>query len=143
MGILEGSIDDGVTTGGRVVGRDRLDWPSMEGGDRLRSRLASMRCAGCGRAYGDGHVRIRAERGAVSFVDLICRACGCQASAIATIVADGDWRPRIELGDLEEASSVHVEIDDVLEMSSFLTTFDGDFRRHFGDDGVIDGSTPA
>ena len=48
-----------------------------------------------------------------------------------------------ELGDLDEASSVHVEIDDVLEMSSFLTTFDGDFRRHFGDDGVIDGSTPA
>jgi hypothetical protein len=115
----------------------------MEGGDRLRSRLASMRCAGCGRAYGDGHVRIRAERGAVSFVDLICRACGCQASAIATIVADGDWHPRIELGDLDEASSVRIEIDDVLEMGSFLSTFDGDFRRHFGDDGVIDGSAPA
>ena len=28
-------------------------------------------------------------------------------------------------------------------MGSFLTTFDGDFRRHFGDDGVIDGSTPT
>ena len=101
-----------------------------------------MRCAGCGRAYGDGHVRIRAERGAVSFVDLICPACGCQASAIATIVVDADWH-RIELGDLDEASSARIEIDDVLEMGSFLTTFDGDFRRQFGDDGVIDGSAPA
>jgi hypothetical protein len=142
MRILEGSIDDAVTTLAAMVGRDRLDWPSMEGGDRLRSRLASMRCAGCGRAYGDGHVRIRAERGAVSFVDLICRACGSQASAIAT-VSFGDSQPRIELGDLDEASCACIEIDDVLEMGNFLTTFDGDFRRHFGDDGVVDGSTPA
>jgi hypothetical protein len=114
----------------------------MEGGDRLRSRLASLRCADCGRAYGDGHVRIRAERGAVSFVDLICRDCGGYASAIATLVMDAS-RTHIELGELDEVSSGCVEIDDVLEMERFLAAFDGDFRRLFGDGGVIDGSSPA
>jgi hypothetical protein len=120
----------------------------MEGGDRLRSRLASLRCADCGRAYGDGHVRVRAERGAVSFVDLICRACGREASAIATLVVDGGPQPRIELGDLAEACDAAVEIDDVVEMGRFLASFDGDFRRHFArvdldGRGMIDGSGQA
>ena len=118
----------------------------MEGGDRLRSRLASLRCADCGRAYGDGHVRIRAERGAVSFVDLICRACGGQASAIATYVTDGLTPARIELGDLDEAAEGVLGVADVVEMGRFLTTFDGDFRGHFaagrGGD-MIDGSSRA
>lgn len=103
----------------------------MEGGDRLRSRLASLRCADCGRAYGDGHVRIRAERGTVSFVDLICRACGSQASGIATYVSDGSAIARIELGDLDEAAIDVVGVADVVEMGRFLGTFDGDFRGHF------------
>ena len=105
----------------------------MEGGDRLRSRLASLRCAECGRAYGDGHVRIRAERGAVSFVDLICRACGGQASAIVTYVSDGSAPARIELGDFDEAAAGVVDVADVIEMGRFLATFDGDFRGHFTD----------
>jgi hypothetical protein len=120
----------------------------MEGGDRLRSRLASLRCADCGRAYGDGHVRIRAERGAVSFVDLICRACGREASAIATLVLDGSTPARIELGDLAEACDGVVEIDDVVEMGRFLASFDGDFLRHFArggfhEQGMIDGPERA
>jgi len=120
----------------------------MEGGDRLRSRLASLRCADCGRAYGDGHVRIRAERGAVSFVDLICRTCGGQASAIATLVDDGPTASHIELGDLDEASGRPVEIDDVLQMGGFLATFDGDFQALFRRGGRhpstdLDGSPPA
>ena len=115
----------------------------MEGGDRLRSRLASLRCADCGRTYGDGHVRIRAERGSVSFVDLICRACGGQASAIATIVADGTASARVELGDLDEAAAGPVEIDDMLLMGRFLADFDGDFRGLFRVGGGPDGSPPA
>ena len=115
----------------------------MEGGDRLRSRLASLRCADCGRPYGDGHVRIRAERGPVSFVDLICRACGGQASAIATLVADGTTPDRVELGDLDEAAADPVEIEDVLTMGHFLADFDGDFRRLFRVGGDLDGSPPA
>lgn len=103
----------------------------MEGGDRLRSRLASLRCTDCGRAYGDGHVRIRAERGTVSFVDLICRSCGGQVSAIATLVDEGASHPRVELGDLDEAHDWAIEIDDIIEMGRFLATFDGDFRRLF------------
>ncbi len=114
----------------------------MEGGDRLRSRLASLRCADCGRAYGDGHVRIRAERGPVSFVDLICRDCGGQASAIATLVMSAQ-RTHVELGELDELARGHVEIDDVLEMERFLASFDGDFKRLFGEGGVIDGPSPA
>jgi hypothetical protein len=120
----------------------------MEGGDRLRSHLASLRCADCGRAYGDGHVRIRAEREAVSFVDLVCRACGRQASAVATLDVDGSAPARIELGDLDEASASAEEVHDVVEMGHFLAAFDGDFRRHIaeggsGQGGLIDGSSGA
>ena len=103
----------------------------MEGGDRLRSHLASLRCADCGRAYGDGHVRVRAERGTVSFIDLICRSCGRLASGIATLVGDGSTPARIELGDLEEAAREVVDVDDVVEMGRFLAGFDGDFRGYF------------
>jgi hypothetical protein len=118
----------------------------MEGGDRLRSHLASLRCADCGRAYGDGHVRIRAERGSVSFVDLICRACGGQASAIATYVSDGSAPDRVELGDLDEAAAGVVSVADVVEMGRFLVSFDGDFRGHFaarGESDPVDGSAGA
>jgi len=115
----------------------------MEGGDRLRSHLASLRCADCGRAYGDGHVRIRAERGTVSFVDLICRACGRQASGIATLVIDGSAPVRIELGDLDEAAAGAFEVDDVIEMGRFLASFDGDFHGYFARGGPIDGSQRA
>jgi hypothetical protein len=141
--ILEGSIAPRGVLGHAVVRLDRLDWQSMEGADRLRSRLASLRCADCGRAYGDGHVRIRAERGSVAFVDLICRACGRQASAIATIVADGTAAARVELGDLDEAAASPIEIEEVLRMERFLADFDGDFRRLFRVGGGLDGSPPA
>ncbi|MET1231841.1 MAG: hypothetical protein ABWY52_03205 [Candidatus Limnocylindrales bacterium] len=87
-------------------------------------------------------MRIRAERGAVSFVDLICRDCGGYASAIATLVMDAFYT-HIELGELDEQARGSVEIDDVLAMEHFLADFDGDFRRLFGEHGVIDGSSPA
>jgi hypothetical protein len=91
-------------------------------------------------------VRVRAERGAVSFVDLICRACGSQASGIATYVSDGSAPARIELGDLDEAAGGVVGVADVVDMGRFLTTFDGDFRSLFaaGDEGdTSDGPTGA
>jgi hypothetical protein len=115
----------------------------MEGGDRLRSRLASLRCADCGRPYADSHVRVRAEREAISFVDLVCRRCGGQASAIATVVLDREAGLRIELGELDQAAADAIEIGDVVEMSSFLSTFDGDFRRHFARPGRGDGPFSA
>ena len=112
----------------------------MEGGDPLRRHLAMLRCSECGRAYADAHARIRAEREAISFVDLICRGCGGQASAIATIVEESGSRTRVELGDLDEASAGAIEIDDVLEMGRFLREFDGDVRRLFEAD---DGRSPS
>jgi len=113
----------------------------MEGGDRLRSRLAALRCADCGRPYADGHVRVRAEREAISFVDLVCRRCGRQASAIATLVLERGAGLRIELGELDETDTI--EIGDVVGMGDFLRTFDGDFRRHFDRPGRGDGTISA
>jgi hypothetical protein len=53
---------------------------------------------------------------------------------------------RLELGDLDEAAVGVIGVADVVEMGRFLSTFDGDFRRHFatgrGPD-TIDGSPPA
>ena len=115
----------------------------MDGGDRLRSHVASLRCVGCGRRYVDGHVLVRAARETVSFVDLVCRGCGRHASAVATLRTTAGAAMTVDLGDLDEAAAGVIEVEDVTEMSRFLDGFDGDFRRLFGSDGSPLGDAPA
>jgi hypothetical protein len=115
----------------------------MDGPEQLLARLSSLRCSSCGRSYRDGHVRIRAERGSVAFIDLICRVCGGQATAIATIVSEGSSQATIEFGELDEAAAPALGITDVLEMHRFLDDFDGDFRHLFAEHGPDQGIPPA
>ena len=53
----------------------------MDAESWLTSELASFGCAACGQAYGEGHIRLIAQREELYFVDLSCDHCGSQAVA--------------------------------------------------------------
>ena len=100
----------------------------------LTSELASFGCAACGQAYGQGHIRLIAQREELYFVDLSCDHCGSQAVAIVTIQIDGET-VSLETGELERAlaadlpagqGSPPISADDVLDAHRLLDGFDGD-----------------
>jgi hypothetical protein len=103
----------------------------------LTSELASFSCAACGRAYGEGHVRLIAQRAELCFVDLSCRHCGSQAVAIVTIQVEGEAAELVTRaagpgaegdppGASPSASPAAIGVDDVLDVHDLLAGFDGD-----------------
>ena len=103
----------------------------------LTNELASFGCAACGQAYGEGHIRLIAQREELFFVDLACDHCGSQAVAIVTIQVDGEVA-RLEGGELVRASEVGfdeapdgppVSADDVLDVHDLLDGFEGDVHK--------------
>ena len=106
----------------------------MDAESWLTSELASFGCAACGQAYGQGHIRLIAQREELFFVDLSCDHCGSQAVAIVTIQIDGDRATR-EGGELvrvdepetdELPDGPPVSADDVLDAHRLLDDFHGD-----------------
>ncbi len=117
----------------------------MDGADWLRTQLTSFGCATCGRAYSPGRIRILAQREELFFVDMGCETCGAQAVAVVTIQLDDADEPYAETGELQmaladrgdapDAPMPPVGADDLLDMSRFLSHFDGDFRMLLADAG--------
>ena len=109
----------------------------MDAESWLTSELASFGCAACGQAYGQGHIRLIAQREELFFVDLSCEHCGSQAVAIVTIQVDGDTTTleggelvRVEEADLDAArDGPPVSADDVLDVHDLLDDFDGDVHQ--------------
>lgn len=106
----------------------------MDAESWLTSELASFACAACGQAYGQGHIRLIAQREELFFVDLSCHHCGSQAVAIVTIQIDGD-RATLEGGELVRVDEPDpdavpdgppVSADDVLDAHLLLDDFHGD-----------------
>lgn len=106
----------------------------MDAESWLTSELASFGCAACGQAYGQGHIRLIAQREELFFVDLSCDHCGSQAVAIVTIQIDGDTAT-LEGGELvrvdepaldELPDGPPVSADDVLDAHLLLDGFHGD-----------------
>jgi hypothetical protein len=99
----------------------------------LASELGSFDCAACGQAYGQGHVRLIAQREDLYFVDLSCDHCGSQAVAIVTIQLDGE-SATFETGELIRSEDVGgsepvgpaISADDVLDAHALLQGFEGD-----------------
>lgn len=103
----------------------------------LTSELASFACAACGQAYGQGRIRLIAQREELFFVDLACDHCGSQAVAIVTIQVEGDTATleggelrRIELAPADEApEGAPISVDDVIDAHELLAGFEGDVHR--------------
>ncbi len=112
----------------------------MDAESWLTSELASFACAACGQAYGQGHIRLIAQREELFFVDLSCDHCGSQAVAIVTIQVDGETAT-LEGGELVRADDARladadavpdgppVTADDVLDAHHLLDDFDGDVHQ--------------
>jgi hypothetical protein len=109
----------------------------MDAESWLTSELASFGCAACGQPYGQGHIRLIAQREELFFVDLSCDHCGSQAVAIVTIQVDGEVA-RLEGGELVKASEVDadaapdgppISADDVLAAHELLEGFEGDVHQ--------------
>ena len=109
----------------------------MDAESWLTSELASFGCAACGQAYGQGHIRLIAQREELYFVDLSCDHCGSQAVAIVTIQIDGETIS-LETGELVRAEEVEpdappegppISADDVLDAHRFLDGFEGDVHQ--------------
>ena len=122
----------------------------MDGAEWIREELNSLECAGCGRTYTAGRIRLLGQGDACFLVDLACSECGARAVAIVTfessdggvdIVVDQQDQQRREARRRgrsarprrqEPPPAPPVTSDEVLEMHAFLDAFDGDFRRLFG-----------
>ncbi len=109
----------------------------MDAESWLTSELASFACAACGEAYGQGHIRLIAQREELYFVDLSCDHCGSQAVAIVTIQVDGET-VSLETGELVRAddpaadaapAGPPVSADDVLDAHALLDDFEGDVHE--------------
>lgn len=108
----------------------------------LTSELASFGCAACGQPYGQGHIRLIAQREELFFVDLSCEHCGSQAVAIVTIQVDGETAT-LEGGELVRAGTPGreqpdpdaapdgppISADDVLDVHELLEGFEGDVHE--------------
>jgi hypothetical protein len=97
----------------------------------LTNELSTFGCAACGQAYGDGHIRLIAQREELFFVDLSCDHCGSQAVAIVTIQVEGDTAT-LETGELvpaKEPAASPISADDVIDMHELLDGFDGDVHQ--------------
>lgn len=105
------------------------------------SELGSYACAACGQTYGQGRIRLLAEREDLFFVDLACAHCGSQAVAIVTVREDEDEGSVIQPGDvvLVDERGVPIErrptpdgraisADDVIMAHELLAGFRGDAR---------------
>ena len=109
----------------------------MDAESWLTSELASFGCAACGQAYGQGHIRLIAQREELFFVDLSCDHCGSQAVAIVTIQIDGDTATldggelvRVGAADPDAApDGPPVSADDVLDVHDLLDDFEGDVHQ--------------
>ncbi|MFN8619714.1 MAG: hypothetical protein U0869_03060 [Chloroflexota bacterium] len=117
----------------------------MDGADWLRTQLTSFGCAACGSAFEPEGIRLVAERDGLFFVDLDCRACGSQATALVTIQADDDGL-RAEVPEHEPVTPAAratdpVDLDDVLDVHQLLAEYQGDLvgllRRFDGVEGTF------
>lgn len=111
----------------------------MDAAAWIRSRLAGFTCAACGRHYRRDHIRVLAQREALFFVALDCRACAAESVAIVSLESGADGAATdLRIGDLADVPSAAAGTDpavlasDVLAMHEFLRGFDGDFRGLFG-----------
>lgn len=107
----------------------------MDAAAWIRSRLAGFTCAACGRHYRRDHIRVLAQREALFFVALDCRACAAESVAIVSLEDGGERTTAAVRMDAPAAPTMEdqpVGASDVLEMHEFLRGFDGDFSGLFG-----------
>ncbi|MBI2865876.1 MAG: hypothetical protein HYX99_00750 [Chloroflexi bacterium] len=92
---------------------------------QFRWLVSHIKCNNCGENLKPRDVQVLGQQEDLWFLSVICAGCHTQ-SLIAAMVQEGRQAEPLEAApELGEP----VTADDVLDIHSFLDTFDGDFRR--------------
>ena len=103
--------------------------------DRLIKKLmTSIKCESCGQNYEPYNVDVIGHREDMWFLRVLCSKCHTQCLVAAVVKAGKASEEADDLAGagVEDFHYEKIEIDDVLDMHNFLTDFDGDFSRLFG-----------
>lgn len=107
--------------------------------DKIVLRVVSrMKCADCGGPYEEEKVKLMGHREDLWLLSVECAACARRSLAVVVVKGQEGSGGMTELteADLERVAGVApVKTDEVLDMHSFLQTFDGDFAAAFMDGG--------
>lgn len=99
--------------------------------------MSAMKCSVCGELYQSDDVDVLGHRDNLWFLSIQCHSCHSQGLVAAVIKEEGKIPGIItDLSKAESSKREHdppVSSDDVLDMHSFLSDFDGDWKRLFGD----------
>jgi len=101
----------------------------------LKKLLATMKCGMCGNPYQSGNVNILGHKEDLWFLSVFCPSCKSQG-LVAAVVKEGKVTEVItELTPEEQkrlSMATPLSSDDLMDMHSFLTDFNGDFGSLFG-----------
>ncbi len=98
----------------------------------VKKLLTSIKCCSCGQHYDECSVDILGHSEELWFLRMICSSCSVQSLVAAIIKEDNRPEDTTDLTreEVERFAAVKVVgADDVLDMHTFLQSFDGDFSR--------------
>ena len=101
--------------------------------ERVKRLMSTVKCGHCGQPYQSQNVRVLGQTNGLWYINAYCTACHSQFVIAATLSNDAP----VLTNDLteEEATrfnkSISPNVDDVLDMYSFLKDFNGDFGTLF------------
>ena len=99
----------------------------------IKKLMTSMKCESCGQNYEVYNVDVLGHREDLWFLRVFCSACHTHC-LVAAVVKEGKMPELVTdltEAELDEFGDGEIEVDDVLNMHSFLKNFDGDFSGLF------------
>jgi len=100
----------------------------------LKKFLTSIKCSACGQHYLRGNIEVLGHREDLWFLSVFCPNCRAHYLIVAVVTGEKVYEVVTDLseGELDRFRGVgRVTSDEVLDMHSFLKSFDGDFSRIF------------
>ena len=100
----------------------------------VKRLMTSVKCNNCGRTYHMRDIKVIGNHEEIWFLQVSCPSC--RSRYLITAVIDREKNPEL-VSDLTEIefskfkNSTALDVDDVLDMHTFLEEFDGDFSRLF------------
>ena len=105
----------------------------------IKKLMTASKCTVCGEHYRVDDVSVLGHEDNLWFLTVSCSVCQAQYLVAAIIQEESTPEAVTDLIEAEQGNFDWVEAvtaDDVLNMHDFLTDFDGDFRRLFGQRGL-------
>ncbi len=100
----------------------------------IRKLLTSIKCSACGQHYEAGNIEVLGHREDLWFFSVFCPTCPAHYLIVAVVTKERGFEIVTDLTKAELdrfRSTGRVTDDEVLEMHSFLKSFDGDFSQLF------------